>query len=50
MLVKPDVYKSLVSDTYVIFGEAKVDDSAVAAQGESLLTRVSVSILRASAE
>lgn len=23
---KPDVYKSLASDTYVIFGEAKIED------------------------
>lgn len=32
VISKPDVYKSSVSDTYIIFGEAKFDDFAQQAQ------------------
>ncbi len=32
MIAKPDVYKSSTSDTYVVFGEAKIEDLASAAQ------------------
>jgi len=30
---KPDVYKSPSSDTYVIFGEAKIEDLSAQAAG-----------------
>jgi len=32
---KPDVYKSPSSDTYVIFGEAKIEDLSAAAQSQA---------------
>merc|ERR1712032_956565 len=36
VISKPDVFKSPVSDTYVIFGEAKIEDlSATAAQQQA---------------
>jgi len=34
-ITRPDVYKSTNSETYVIFGEAKVDDFAAAAQASA---------------
>jgi nascent polypeptide-associated complex subunit alpha len=34
-ITKPDVYKSTNSETYVIFGEAKIDDFAAAAQASA---------------
>ena len=33
MINKPDVYKSPSSDTYVIFGEAKIEDLSAQAAG-----------------
>ena len=33
MISKPDVYKSPSSDTYVIFGEAKIEDLSAQAAG-----------------
>lgn len=33
MVAKPDVYKSQNTDTYIVFGEAKVEDMNAAAQG-----------------
>ena len=32
---KPDVYKNPVSDTYIIFGEAKIEDLSQQAQMEA---------------
>merc|ERR1719160_758764 len=32
VISKPDVYKSPASDTYVVFGEARVEDLGAAAQ------------------
>mmetsp|Transcript_29857 Transcript_29857/g.48195 ORF Transcript_29857/g.48195 Transcript_29857/m.48195 type:complete len:203 (-) Transcript_29857:185-793(-) len=32
VIVKPDVYKSPASDTYIIFGEAKIEDLSAQAQ------------------
>lgn len=32
VISKPDVYKSPQSDTYIIFGEAKIEDLSAAAQ------------------
>lgn len=32
VISKPDVYKSPVSDTYIVFGEAKIEDMTAAAQ------------------
>jgi nascent polypeptide-associated complex subunit alpha len=34
-ITNPDVYKNSAGDTYVIFGEAKVDDFAAAAQASA---------------
>ncbi len=34
-ITNPDVYKNTAGDTYVIFGEAKVDDLAAAAQASA---------------
>ena len=34
-ITNPDVYKNSTDDTYVIFGEAKVDDFAAAAQASA---------------
>merc|ERR1711977_104877 len=35
VIAKPDVYKSPVSDTYIIFGEAKIEDLSQQAQMEA---------------
>lgn len=35
VVVRPDVFKAPTSDTYVIFGEAKVEDPAAAMQAEA---------------
>ena len=32
VIQKPDVFKSPASDTYIIFGEAKIEDLSAAAQ------------------
>ncbi len=35
VITRPEVFKSTASDTYVIFGEAKIDDFAAAAQASA---------------
>ena len=32
MITKPDVYKNPASDTYIVFGEAKIEDLSQQAQ------------------
>ncbi|KAM7339044.1 hypothetical protein ACRRTK_002528 [Alexandromys fortis] len=36
VITKPDVYKSLASDTHVVFGEAKIEDLSQQAQLEAV--------------
>lgn len=35
MISKPDVFKSPASDTYIIFGEAKIEDLSAQAQSQA---------------
>ena len=35
MITKPDVFKSPASDTYIIFGEAKIEDLSAQAQSQA---------------
>ena len=35
VISKPDVFKSPASDTYIIFGEAKIDDLSAQAQASA---------------
>ncbi len=35
MIAKPDVFKSPASDTYVVFGEAKIEDLSAQAQSQA---------------
>merc|ERR1719502_2476027 len=35
VISKPDVYKSPVSDTYIVFGEAKIEDLSAQAQASA---------------
>lgn len=47
---KPDVYKSLASDTYVIFGEAKIEDLSSQAQSAAAQRFTSAMAAAASAQ
>jgi nascent polypeptide-associated complex subunit alpha len=35
VITKPDVFKSPASDTYIIFGEAKIEDLSAQAQSQA---------------
>lgn len=35
MITNPDVYKSPASDTYIVFGEAKIEDLSASAQASA---------------
>ena len=46
---KPDVYKNPASDTYIVFGEAKIEDLSQQAQMEviaSLIKQLAISYLK----